>query len=216
MADDIARHLAAIDHWLAEHRASTLATALSSDERKQLHAVNKSIQQLSRLGVGIPDELRQLKLQLSAKDLVSPASTGQEKRLNEVAELIGTLGTLLQTAKKLRNHLNRPENESVARRRYDVKLKELIQNGGLSVDDKLEFSVQKDGPVFEGKVHASGVISARTSSGWKEFDSLSAAADAISEHSLNGWLHWRRVNKDGSRTTLKDIRAEFIKKGGAA
>ena len=62
MDEDIKSHLAAIEEWLARHRTSTRAVhGLSSDERKQLQAVEKSIQQLSASGVSIPDELRQLK-----------------------------------------------------------------------------------------------------------------------------------------------------------
>ncbi|NHZ96801.1 hypothetical protein [Massilia sp. CCM 8734] len=217
MDDGLKGHLEAIGDWLAGHRASALPTpSLSSDERKQLHVINKSIEQLSGLGVSIPDELRQLKLALSAKDVVPAVAVGAGERFVEIAELISALNKLSSVAETLHKQFKTPSGESIKRQRYDVTLKELIQNQYLSVCDKLEFSWKKDGQVFEGKVLASGALSAKTQSGWIVFDSLSAAADAISTQSLNGWLHWRRVNADGSMTRLKDIRAEFIKKGGAA
>ena len=215
MDDGTKLHLAGIAQWLAGHSANTrLAQGLSGDERKQLHAVNKSIQQLSGLGVAIPDELRLLKLHLSARDVASPLG-GPPERIADVAELVSALGKLAQTAKTLHNQLMTPGKEPVARQRYDATLAQLIQSGYLSTDDRLEFSWQKDGPVFEGKVLAGGELTAKTPSGWKQFDSLSAAADAIGERSLNGWLHWRRVNADGSRTSLKEIRARFLNEGGA-
>lgn len=216
MDEDIKSHLAAIEKWLATHRTSARpAQGLSSDERKQLHAVEKSIQQLSGLGVPIPDELRQLKLQLSAKDTVRPAAAGTRERMAEVVEMVGALSKLAQAAKALHNSLKTPGKAPISKQRYDVTLEELIKQGRLSLDDKFEFSWKKSGPVYEGKLRADGAVMAKTPAGWKTFESLSAAADSIAECSLNGWLHWRRINADGSRTTLKDVRARYLNEGGA-
>lgn len=216
MDEDIKSHLAAIEEWLARHRTSTRAVhGLSGDERKQLQAVEKSIQQLSASGVSIPDELRQLKLQLSAKDVTRPATASTRERAAEVSEIVSALSRLTQTAKALHNSLKTPGKAPVSKQRYEVTLEDLIAHGHLSPDDRLEFSWQKAGPVFEGKVRADGTLMAKTPSGWKPFESLSAAATAIGECSLNGWLHWRRINADGSRTTLKDVRARYLNEGGA-
>lgn len=216
MDEDIKSHLAAIEEWLSRHRNITRPVhGLSGDERKQLQAVEKSIQQLSASGVSIPDELRQLKLQLSAKDVIRPATASARERAAEVSEIVSALSRLTQTAKALHNSLKTPGKSSVSKQRYEVTLEELVAHGHLSPDDRLEFSWQKAGPVYEGKVRADGTLMAKTPSGWKPFESLSAAATAIGECSLNGWLHWRRVNADGSRTTLKDVRARYLNEGGA-
>jgi hypothetical protein len=216
MDEEIKSHLTAIEAWLARHRgAPRAAHGLSSDERKQLHAVEKSIQQLSASGVAIPDALRQIKLQLSAKDVVRSVEESPRERVAEVGEVSGALNRLTQTAKALYKSLKVPGKPLATKQRFEVTLDELVQAGHLSPDDKLEFSWQKAGPVFEGKVRAGGTLMAKTPSGWKAFDSLSAAATSIGECSLNGWLHWRRVNADGSRTSLKDIRARYLNEGGA-
>lgn len=216
MDEDIKAHLEAIDQWIAGHRVRTRQSqGLSPDERKQLHAVERSIQQLTSLGVPIPDELRQLKLQLSAKDVVGPTPQSTSERLTEVVEMVSALNTLRQAAKVLQNQLKAPGKGPITKRRYEVTLNELMQSGHLLPDDKLEFSWKKNGPVFEGKLRADGTLEAKTPSGWQAFDSLSAAATAIGDCSLNGWLHWSRINADGSRTTLKDIRAKFINQGAA-
>mgnify|MGYP001336710266 FL=1 len=212
MDEDMTRHLAAIGEWIAGHRASTRPPqGLSNDERKQLHAVERSIQQLAGLGVPIPDELRQLKLQLSAKDVVGPTTASTPERIAEVVEMVSALRTLTHAARALQNQLKAsPGKGPTTKRRYEVTLNDLMQSGHLLPDDKLELAWKKSGPVFEGKVRADGTLVVQTSSGWKTFDSVSAAATAIGNCSLNGWLHWSRVNADGSRTTLKNIRANFI------
>jgi len=215
--NELKDHLAAIEDWLASHRINVRQMqGLSSDERKQLIAVNKSIQQLTTLGVSIPAELRQLKLQLSAKDVEKPVTDEKQPLISEVAELISALSDLAKTAKVVQNKLSISGRMPVAKQHFEVTLEELIEGGFLSPEDKLEFSWQKNGPVYEGKVLADGNVMVKTQSGWKRFKSLSAAATTIGKCSLNGWLHWRRVNADGTLTTLKDIRARYINEGGAA
>lgn len=215
MDEGLKSHLEAIEDWLARHRNTTRpAHGLSGDELKQLQTIEKSIQRLSAAGVSIPDELRQLKLQLSAKDVMRPATTSTQERAAEVSEIVRVLSRLTQIAKALHNSLKTPGKSPVSKQRFQVTLEELIVHGHLSPDDRLEFSWQKAGPVFEGKVHADGTLMAQTPTGWKPFESLSAAATAIGECSLNGWLHWRRINADGSRTPLKDVRARYLNKGG--
>lgn len=217
MDNQLKDHLVAIENWLASQRINARQTqGLSSDERKQLTAVNKSIQQLTTLGVAIPDELRQLKLQLSAKDSTHPIIQEKPVQVSEIAELIITLSDLTRKAKVLQNQRSTSSRPSIVRQQFEVTLQELIEGGFLSPDDKLELSWKKNGPVFEGKVLAAGEVMAKTQNGWKRFKSLSMAASTISGRSLNGWLHWRRINTNGSRTTLMDIRAKYLNKGGAA
>lgn len=217
MDDELKCHLDAIGNWLASQRINASQTqGLSSDERKQLTAVNKTIQQLTSLSVAIPDELRQLKLQLSAKDVAVPAVQENVMQISEISELISALSDLTKKAKVIQNQRSTFNGMRIIRQQFEVTLQELIEGGFLSPDEKLELNWKKDGPVFEGKVLADGEIMAKTQNGWKRFKSLSTAATTIGEHSLNGWLHWRRVNADGTRTTLMDIRAQYMNKGGTA
>lgn len=217
MDNELKDHLAAIENWLASQRINARQSqGLSSDERKQLTAVNKSIQQLTVSGVAIPDELRQLKLQLSAKDATHLVSQEKPIQISEISELIIALSDLTKKAKVIQNQRSTSSRYPIDRQQFDVTLQELIESGFLSPDDKLELSWKKNGPVFEGKVMADGGIMAKTQHGWKRFKSLSTAASTISGRSLNGWLHWQRINANGGQTTLMDIRAKYLKKGGAA
>lgn len=152
MDEIIKSHLAAVKEWLTRQRSSRLPVhRLSSDERKQLQAVQKSIQQLSASGVSIPDELRQLKLQLSAKDVIHHSASGSPDRVAEVSEIVDVLSSLTKAAKALHNSLRTPGNASASKQRYEVTLEEMIKHGHLSPDDRLEFSWHKAGQVFEGR-----------------------------------------------------------------
>ncbi len=216
MDDELKGHLVAIENWLAAQRISARQTqGLSSDERKQLTAVNKTIQQLTSLGVAIPDELRQLKLQLSAKDVAHPGIQGNSKQISEIGEVIRMLNDLIKKAKVFQNQRKISERAPITKQHFDISLQELVESGFLSLDDKLELSWKKNGPVFEGKVLAAGAVMAKTQNGWKRFKSLSQAASTISGSSLNGWLHWQRVNTNGSRTPLIKIRDNYLNEGGA-
>jgi len=217
MSEQTRPHLEALRRWIEQQlKLPASAPELSFEERKQLQAVNKSIQQLTSLGVSIPDDLRQLKLQLSAKDSGGATDPARESRLAEVESLLDHLHDLTQEARSLRNRLKSNGQTSGRKRHYGVSLEELLENEILSTDDKLELQWKKDGPVFPGKVQADGTVSAKTSAGWQTYKSLSTAATEIGERPLNGWDHWYRVESNGSRTPLSVIRAKFMEEGGKA
>ena len=214
MPHELKGHLEALRCWI--DRQGDIPSPnpdLSDEEREHLRVLNKSIQQLAGLGVSIPDDLRELKLRLSAKDNASQANPEIENRLAEVEDLVEHLRELTQAARSLRDRLKATGRSPGTKKHYGVSLKELLQSGHLSTDDKLELQWSKNGSAYEGKVRDDGTVMARTNDGWKQFDTLSAAAVSISERPTNGWNCWRRVNRNGSRTMLKDIRAKFISEG---
>jgi len=215
MSDELKTHLDALRRWIEHHGdIPTPAPSISGEERKQLHTVNKSIQQLTGLGVGVPNELRALKLRLSAKDIGGAESAEIAQRLVQAENLVDNLRELYRAARSLRGRLKGTGQSSGTKKHYAVSLEELLESGHLSIEDKLELQWLNDGPIFEGKVLADGSVTAQTAAGWRQFDALSAAASSIGGRALNGWDHWRRINRDGSRTTLKEIRTKFMNEGG--
>jgi hypothetical protein len=86
---------------------------------------------------------------------------------------------------------------------------DLIEAGLLSTEDRLELQWVNHGNIFEGRLESDGSIRANTQDGWMQFRSLSTAAQHISGRPQNGWQHWRRVNADGSKTPLENIRNQF-------
>jgi hypothetical protein len=207
-------HLQALHRWIEKQaNIPTLEPGLSAEERKQLQAVNKAIMQLTRLGVSVPEDIRNLKLRLSTKDVSDVENHEVEERIREVEVLIEKLRKLLQAARSLRNRLKNTGQTGDTKKHYGVTLLELIQSGHLTTEDKLELQWLKDGPTYEGKVLPDGTVMAKTSSGWKKYDSLSTAAGQISGRSLNGWEHWLRIDSDGSRTSLKEIRSHYLGEG---
>jgi len=215
MTEPFQTHLKALQAWL-DHTAQTpmpepAAKGLSSEEKQQLQAVNKAIEQLTKLGVEIPSDLRSLKLRLSANDVASVANPQAAKPFSEVQTLIDGLRGLLKAARAIRAKFKSNVSEPDAPVRYGVTLKELLDAGLLSIEDYFELQWVRDGKVFEGRLLPNGHISVKVETGWKNFTSLSMAAVVLSGRNQNGWAHWRRINADGSRTVLKNIRAHYLK-----
>lgn len=214
MTEDIQAHLKAIQAWL-EHvdqmpLPAPAAKGLSPEEKQQLQAVNKAVEQLTKLGVEIPSDLRSLKLRLSANDVAAVSNPQITKHLADLGNVIDGLRELSQGARALREKLKSGVIISGVKKHYGVALEELLDAGFLSTDDRLELQWTRGSGVYEGKVLSDGTVSAKDSGEWKQFDSLSTAASEISGRSLNGWDHWRRINADGTRTLLTKIRAEYL------
>ena len=209
--DEIRKHIQALDQWLEQlERLPKQLSGLSAEEQKQLQAVDKAMEQLRRSGVTVPEDLRSLKLKLSARDVTRSETYDIATRLKDVEDLIQAIGKSVKTARNIRERLKSAGQVRGARRRYDVDLKDLIRAGLLSVEDRLELQWLKNCPVLKGKVLPDGVVMVNTPNGWQRYDSLSTAASQVAQHSLNGWKHWRRVNSDGTTIAFEDIRARFI------
>ena len=213
MDNKLQEHLDAIERWILEQRANvSRVEVLTPEERKQLSAVNKSIQQLTALGVSIPDELRQLKLKLSAKDV----SSNRAEEYDQVKELIGELGNLMSSAKAVLNHTREKAKTNTPNRgrNSEVSLAVLIENGYVSIHDNMELRWKKSGPAYKGSFNPDGSVTVHTPSGIKNFETLSSAAMTLSNSSLNGWMCWWRINPDGSRTSMKEIRSRYLSEVG--
>lgn len=214
MTEDIHSHLKAIQAWL-DHVDQTpppapAAKGLSPEEKQQLQAVNKAIEQLTKLGVAIPSDLRSLKLRLSANDVATGLNPQIAKHLAGLESLINRLRELSQGARALREKLKSGVSISGTKKHFGVTLEELLDAGLLSTDDRLELQWTRGSGIFEGKVLSDGTVSAKSAGDWKQYDSLSTAAAEVAGRPLNGWDCWRRINADGTRTTLKEIRAEYL------
>lgn len=214
MNEELNEHLEALRQWIQRQSNTARADAgISAEERKQLQAINKTILQLTRLNVTVPEDLRNLKLRLSAKDASIKSNNEVEEQVIEIGALIDQLRKLLQAARSLRDGLKATGQVPGTKKHYGVALLDLLRNGDLSSEDKLELQWLQNGPVFEGEVRPDGSVMAKLPNGWKQYRSLSTAATEIAERSLNGWEHWRRINSDGSRTPLKEIRKRYMNEG---
>jgi len=211
MTEELNKHIEAMRRWLEKlDNIPTQLPGLSVEERKQLQTVNKAVEQLNRLGVSVPDDLRRLKLQLSAKDVSDPANIEFQTRLSDLETLIEQLRKMLKAARSIRGRLKTTGRTGGTKKHYGITLLDLLQGGQLSTEDKLELQWHKEGPTYEGKVSPDGTVMAKAPDGWKQYNALSTAASQIAGRSLNGWTHWRRINDDGSRTPLAKIRSFSI------
>ena len=213
--DEVQEHIQALRQWLATQGLAAKTTGLSAEDRQRLHKLNKAIEQLSRLGIAIPGELLEQQQRLAASDRSSEGTLALAKSLPQLEGLIEELRQLLREALALRRQCQgagQPAGRTVGSKHYyGVHLTELVQAGYLAPEDRLELQWQKNGPVFEGKVQKDGLVLIKTARGWQTYKSLSAAAVDQAGHSLNGWDHWSRLNADGSRTRLREIREQFLR-----
>lgn len=211
MNREISEHLHALNRWVEQKgHFPKRPSGQSAEERKQLQAVNKAVEQLRRNGVPVPEDLRSLKLKLSSKDASGSENRETENQLKEVEALIEALGKILKAARSIRDRLKATGQTGGPKKFYGVTLLDLLQSGLISTDDRLELQWLKDGPTHEGRVKPDGTIMAKGLGGWKQYDSLSTAASKIAEQSLNGWKQWRRVNRDGTSIALEDIRERYM------
>lgn len=213
MTPDLQKSLDVIRRWLADiDGVRCVQPSLTSEERKQLLAVNRSIEQLQKGGVAIPDELRKLKLRLGVLDTSDTANPAREINLETLDELIDSLRDLVSVAKKIRVSIQTGHKIPGTKINYGVQLVELIEAGFLNTESRLELQWLKDGEIFEGKLRTDGQVAVRTASGWKEYDSLSSAASGIAGCSLNGWKHWRLVEANGKHIPLAVLRERYVNK----
>lgn len=211
MNREISEHLQALRRWIEQQgHIQKLASGLSVEERKQLQAVNKAVEQLSRSGVPVPEDLRSLKLKFSAKDVSCSENREIKIRLNEVEALIEQLGKIQKAARSIRDRLKATDQPGGPKKHYGITLLDLLQDGLISADDRLELKWLKNGPIYEGKVKPDGTVMTKGPDGWKQYASLSTAASKITGRSLNGWERWRRVNSDGTSTALEKIRERYM------
>jgi hypothetical protein len=213
MTEDIQSHLKAIEAWLDHVDQTPLpapaAKGLSPEEKQQLQTVNKAIEQLSRLGVEIPSDLRSLKLRLSANDVAAVSNPHIAKHLAVLESLIDGLEELSQAARVLRRKLKPERKEAGKVTQFGVTLKQLLDAGFLSPDDFLES--QGPGGKYEAKVLSDGSVSFKTVQGWKTSETLgTACAELIGRREKNPWRRWWKINQDGTRTKLAKIRTDYL------
>jgi len=211
MNPEVQKGLDAIHGWLSfVEKSLVVEPNITTEEKKQLQAVNRSIEQLKKLGVSIPDDLRNLKLRLTALDCRATPSGKVKGHLEALDELIESLSELKGEAKRIRHSVGAGGGSKGTKTHFGTRVADLMEAGLLSTEAHLELQWKKDGEIYEGKLLIDGRIAVRTSSGWTEYDSLSTAAARMAGRSLNGWDTWRLVESSGRRIPLTEIRRRYM------
>jgi hypothetical protein len=106
LPDEIRKHIKALEQWLEQlEQIPKPPAGLSAEERKQLHTVNKAVDQLQRAGVSVPKDLRSLKLKLSAKDFTGIQNQEAETQLKIIEKFINALNKTTKSARVVRDKL---------------------------------------------------------------------------------------------------------------
>lgn len=214
---DIHQHLESIERWLSEiNITSSQPPLISSEEKKLLLATNKAIQQLEKLGVPIPDELQAQQLKLSILETPPIPASEQGVSIESIDSVVSSLHALLSKAKSIRLKLSAKKRVNKAsfgpKQHFGVSLRDLIENGVICAEAKLELQWRRNGEIVEGRVLKDGHIEVHTNSGWKEYKSISTAATEIAGCALNGWKHWKIIDDDGNRASLESVRDRYLNK----
>jgi hypothetical protein len=203
---EIVNALKAIEAWISDIKPHDHSSRLSSDEKKQLAAVSRSIELLQKQGVAVPDELRRIKLDLSAKDT---GRSDNDSILGDLETLIPELDQLKKQARAIISQFKSIKAPGGPKKNFNVGLEDLIEYGYIALDSRLELQWRKNGEVYEGRVREDGSIIVRTRAGEKLYKSPSAAASELSGISQNGWKHWYVVI-NGRRTSLEEVRKRYL------
>lgn len=215
---DVHQVLESIDRWLSKTALSCTPSQIliSSEEKKLLLATNKAIQQLEKLGVPIPDELLTQQLKLSTLEFQPAPDSEQEISQESIDSVVSSLHALLSKAKNIRLKLSSKKRVNKSsfgpKQHFGVSLLDLIENGVISAEAKLELQWRRNGKIVEGRVLKDGHIEVHTNSGWKEYKSISTAATEIAGCALNGWKHWKIIDSDGNRASLESVRDRYLNK----
>lgn len=214
---DVYQDLESIERWLLEidiSCISTQSTNISKEEKKLLLATNKAIQQLEKLGVPIPDELQAQQLKLSILETPPIQASEQGVSLESIDSVVSSLHALLSKAKSIRLKLSARKRVNKTsfgpKQHFGVSLHDLLENGVINTEAKLELQWRRNGEIVEGKVLKNGHIEVHTNSGWKEYKSISTAATEIAGCALNGWKHWKIIDSDGNRASLESVRDRYL------
>ena len=218
MNSALSDHLTAITNWLKDVEAIPLPQpqpqGLTTQEKQELRKVERAMAQLTELGFPIPAEMKIKHTELAERVVPAMPEPEAAQMLPELERLCDDLSDISKRARTLRDRVRATAAPNGPRKHYKETLLDLIEAGLLSTEDRLELQWATHSKTFEGRLEADGSIRANTQDGWIEFSSLSTAAQHISGRPQNGWQHWRRVNADGSKTPLEDIRDQYRSERG--
>jgi hypothetical protein len=185
-------------------------SALSTTDRKALQAVLNTIQTLEKMGVPPPHQLVQQRDDMLARELTLQKFKVSDEVMLSLEALIATLSTTLKAAREKRDHL-RQCTTGASKKYFGITLADLIADGHILPQTKLELRWLKGGPIHEGTLCDDGKVLANTGTEWRRFDSLSSAAAEIAGRSLNGWEVWSMIGSDGRRTPMIEVRGRYLK-----
>ena len=189
---------------------------LSSEQKAQLKTVDNAISQLVNLGVAVPNDLRQLKLSLSQKEI-----NGEE--WNEVREAIAELKfatkqlfNLSQEARTLTSKIiscSRAIDDS-QKKYFGVSILMLMNSGQIAAGDRLEYRNQANGTSISARIDSDGmivVVKGHEETG--RFSTLSAAGHfVLGRKDKSSWTRWWLIRTDGTKLRMDNVRDFFLKK----
>ena len=197
-------HIAGIKTQLQELKEQ-LKPLLKAEKKAalqtQLHSIEQTINKLSKTGVEIPAELRDLKFRLlSDLDQFKEAATAHK----ELEELL--LHYVAPKKAYTRKEKIKPvKQKEVRTSNTRVELIDLLNAKVIAPNTKLYRHYKNQ--VFKAILTAEGQIKLTINGQTEYFDSPSSAAVTASGKSQNGWTWWMIENEN---MTLDDYRKKYL------
>ncbi len=174
-------------------------------KREQLRAICSSIRQLEKRDVPVPDDLRRIKTDLTASlAVVDEAQVVKDLLQKQLLDVLEMLGISVGSSSGSR---------SGDRRR--VTLADLMQAGVLQDGTRIVHRTKRSGHVNHGYIRSPGVVELTIDGAKKKFDTPSAAGQAFTGGSTDGWVYWAVVSDNGEDVPLKNYRERFLKEANA-
>ncbi|MBD3339593.1 MAG: hypothetical protein GF353_10815 [Candidatus Lokiarchaeota archaeon] len=176
------------------------------EKQNQLHAIENTIQKLTKDNVPIPNDLRELKLKLVYEIEQLPDIEEAKKRLalvfKDYQEIFQPAAVKKRTLKRRKR---RKRRKKLGRR---IEVIDLLK-AEIIPKDTVIFRTYK-GIRYEAQIDRNGKIVTTFNGRVQMFDSPSAAAVTLTNLSQNGWKWWF-VSIDGKKRELDYYRKEYIK-----
>jgi hypothetical protein len=168
---------------------------LQQEKNAQLVSIEKSIAQLQKLGVPIPEELRQLKLRL-LRELDNAKEAKETQTL-----LSAILKPFVQLPKEGKIRKERISSiESSYKSKSKIELADLIRAKLILPNTNIEKTYK--GILYKAIITDNGQIQLSHNNKTEFYDSPSPAAVAIAGKRKNGWTWWKV--SDGQKKEMLD------------
>lgn len=186
---------------LAQSVDKLLSAPETNARREQLRAICDSICRLEKRDVPVPDDLRRIKTDLTSSLAgVDEAQEVKELLRKRLLEVLAMLGIPVGAC---------PGPRSGDRKR--VTLADLLQAGLLQDGTRIVHRAKRSGHANHGYIRSPGVVELTIDGSKQKFDTPSAAGQAVTGRSTDGWVYWTVVSDNGDDVPLEDFRERFQK-----
>jgi hypothetical protein len=180
--------------------------SLLAEKESQLNNIEKSIRNLQKGNIPIPQELRDLKLRLV--DEIERLEVSQKSK----TEVVQIIDDFLQKHKPVKRKIKKRKKVISSGKKAsnkNITIKDLLDNGIITNDCKLYRKYK--GEIFYADILPDGHIATEVNGKIQIFNSPSTAAGKLTVGNQNGWTWWL-TDFNGETQSLDYYRQKYLQK----